>query len=117
MNIKRADLARYLLLIQFGGLYLDMDFQIDRPLGMLLTRGNVSFPLELISYLSGQYEPYYRASGNFKFIGNAFMAAIPNAGNEVVVEWRICISIDLLLISLSLFLSFSRAFKNLFFIS
>lgn len=32
MNIKRSDLARYLILHTFGGFYLDLDMQLQTPL-------------------------------------------------------------------------------------
>jgi len=32
LNIQRSDFARYLLLIQFGGVYLDLDIELRRPL-------------------------------------------------------------------------------------
>ena len=28
MNIKRADLARYLLLLHYGGVYMDLDVEL-----------------------------------------------------------------------------------------
>ena len=32
MNIKRADVSRYLLLLQFGGVYMDLDMDLKSPI-------------------------------------------------------------------------------------
>jgi mannosyltransferase OCH1-like enzyme len=32
MGIKRADVARYLLLLQFGGVYMDLDMELKGPI-------------------------------------------------------------------------------------
>eukprot|EP01035_Chromulina_nebulosa_P022986 gene22986-29781_t len=36
MNIKRADVARYLLLLQFGGVYMDLDMELKGPIHPIL---------------------------------------------------------------------------------
>lgn len=40
-NIQRVDVARLLILIEYGGLYVDMDFEALRPIDSLFDRGTV----------------------------------------------------------------------------
>lgn len=71
-NIQRADAIRYLLLKQFGGLYVDLDFQcLD---------DNIESLLHDAEFVAGK-EPKKNAqrySMNY-IICNAFMASVPNS--------------------------------------
>jgi len=60
--IMRADLIRYVFMEQFGGLYLDTDYQILRPYDLL------DYPLVL---------PRESEVGAPIFLGNAFFASEP----------------------------------------
>ncbi len=74
-NIQRADCSRYIFLYLYGGLYIDMDFLIERDLSPLFTNGEVF----LVS--SGNVAGYYT---------NSFMASKPRAKFwlEVIEEMK-----------------------------
>jgi hypothetical protein len=64
-DIERADAIRYFLLYEFGGVYIDIDMEILRPLGELLEIGDLHFSLEAGPAISQTVT------------SNAFMAARP----------------------------------------
>ncbi len=66
-NILRADAIRYFLLYEFGGLYVDMDFECLRPLDELL-------PAD--SFVAA-WEPEEHAGDGSPRLSNALMAATP----------------------------------------
>lgn len=68
MNIKRADIARYLILHKFGGVYFDLDVELKVPLRQLVPPNEASF----ISYRSKEFE-----KRKDPFAGNAFFACSP----------------------------------------
>eukprot|EP01034_Spumella_vulgaris_P026348 gene26348-32915_t len=75
MNIKRADFSRYLILHQYGGLYMDLDIELRRPVSEVIFPNNGSEPhLQFVSYVSREFE----LSGA-PFAGNAFFASVANS--------------------------------------
>ena len=66
VDIKRADVLRYLLMHHFGGVYVDLSFQLVKKLDRLL--GNCSVVL-------AQSTTKPEEAGGY--IGNAFMASVP----------------------------------------
>jgi hypothetical protein len=82
MNIKRADMARYLILYKYGGVYLDLDIELKHPLNELLisntfngeTNKNAeACRTEFFSYKSKEFE-----ENKQPFAGNALFGSIPN---------------------------------------
>ena len=71
MNIKRADLARYLILHKFGGVYVDLDVELKRNLGDLV---RVPAMPSFISYRSKEFEKHREP-----FAGNAFFGCAPSS--------------------------------------
>jgi mannosyltransferase OCH1-like enzyme len=69
LPIQRADAARYMILHQYGGLYVDLDFRSLRPLDPLLGGRSCVFGLEP--------EAHCRQFGLPKIICNALIAAKP----------------------------------------
>lgn len=69
-NIQRADAIRYLLLKEYGGLYVDLDFECLE---------NIEPLLGATDFIAGK-EPYWHAEryGMPYIICNAFMASTPN---------------------------------------
>lgn len=65
-GIMRADVIRYLLMDKLGGLYLDLDYEMLRPLDDLLHHGCV------LPYESGDPVP-----GPADLLGNAVFASTP----------------------------------------
>lgn len=68
-KIQQIDLARLLLVYHFGGLYLDMDYWVIKPLDGLLGSENCLFGLEP--------EAHAKRHGMQKIVSNAFFAATP----------------------------------------
>jgi inositol phosphorylceramide mannosyltransferase catalytic subunit len=68
-DIQRADASRYFILYQYGGVYVDLDFECLRPVDELLTHQ---------TFIIG-YEPksHARINGDKSLIGNAFIASVP----------------------------------------
>ena len=66
-KIKRIDVSRYYLLHHFGGVYLDMDFHLRKPIGELLTGASIF-----------SYKSFQAVAKGWDFFGNAFMASVPN---------------------------------------
>ena len=75
MNIKRADLSRYLIIYKFGGLYLDLDFELKESANLILNPPNYKHPVQFVSYRSKEFE----GSRRVFFVGNAFFGAIPHS--------------------------------------
>ena len=75
MNIKRADIARYLILHKFGGAYVDLDIELKYPLGRLLhpPQAAMASPT-FVSYRSKEFEKHREP-----FAGNALFACVPNS--------------------------------------
>ncbi len=63
--VKASDILRYITLNQYGGIYLDLDYQIYNPENLLKLLSKANF-------LVGKDEP------NNKSVGNSFIAATPN---------------------------------------
>jgi hypothetical protein len=63
--VKASDILRYIILNQYGGIYLDLDYQIYNAENLLKLLSKANF-------LVGKDEP------NNKSIGNSFIAATPN---------------------------------------
>jgi mannosyltransferase OCH1-like enzyme len=61
-EIYRADLVRYLLLYQYGGVYLDLDIKLKRPLEDLFAQGG---------------DLYLVKTPNWSGYTNSFMASVP----------------------------------------
>jgi len=73
-NICRADLARYLILQKFGGLYVDLDFECLRPHHKLLQKHSLMMGMEPDSHAKLKKA---EAAG-LKYIAcNAWMASVP----------------------------------------
>jgi len=62
-EIYRADMVRYLLLYKYGGVYLDLDIQLQRPLDHLFNTGS---------------DLYLVQTPNWVGYTNSFMASAPN---------------------------------------
>lgn len=75
-NIQRADAIRYMFLYVYGGLYIDLDFEILNPLDELFTTDN-----EVYLVKSGNIGSYYT---------NSFMASKPKSKFwlEVIEEMK-----------------------------
>lgn len=71
LNIKRADVARYLILHRFGGLYVDLDVELRAPASQLLNPPTVTF----MSYRSKEFE----LKSIEPFAGNALFACTPKS--------------------------------------
>ena len=63
--VKASDILRYIILNQYGGIYLDLDYQIYNAENLLKLLSKANF-------LVGKDEP------NNKSVGNSFIAATPN---------------------------------------
>lgn len=73
-NIKRVDAARYLILHQYGGVYMDLDMTCLRPFG------EDTFSRNDTLYVADQF----RKGGSWQMHANAFMASPP--GHPVLAE-------------------------------
>ena len=74
LPIMRADLARYLVVCHFGGVYVDMDFEALKPLDTLLEGRELFFAPEPTSHL-GTVPAKMR--GLKSIICNAIFASVP----------------------------------------
>src|SRR6201995_1444549 len=74
LPICRADLARYLVVCHYGGLYVDMDFESLRPLDDLLVGRELVFAQEPESHLQ---KPSMRSRGLSRIVCNALFASVP----------------------------------------
>lgn len=68
-NVQRWNALRYLILYQFGGLYVDMDYECIEPVDLLLEDSTCCMGLEP----STQYVSLDKSF----VIGNSFMASVP----------------------------------------
>ncbi len=67
--IQRADAVRYLYLHEFGGLYVDLDFECFRPVNELLVGHDCVVGMEP--------REHARIHGRERLVGNAWLAAAP----------------------------------------
>jgi mannosyltransferase OCH1-like enzyme len=75
-GIKRADLARYLVMCRHGGLYVDLDFECLRPVEALLAGSSLAFGLEPDTHVQ---RIAAKRQGLDKIICNAFIASVPES--------------------------------------
>lgn len=68
-NVQRFDLLRYLILIKYGGIYVDADYDCLKPISNILENHDIAFGLEPEKYAKFHQSKY--------FLGNCFMASIP----------------------------------------
>ena len=68
-NVQRWDVIRYLILYQFGGLYVDMDYECTESIEPLLCDIECAIGLEPKENAVRRRMPY--------IVGNAFMATVP----------------------------------------
>lgn len=69
-DVQRVDLLKYLILLKFGGVYIDIDYEPLKSIEPILENQALCFGLE-----PKQYSDFHQAE---YFLGNAFMASIPN---------------------------------------
>lgn len=69
-NVQRWDAIRYLILYQFGGLYVDMDYECTENITSILCNLECGMGLEPEAHAIRNRMPY--------LVGNAFMATVPN---------------------------------------
>ena len=74
IGVNRADLARYLVVCQYGGIYVDLDCESLRPLDDLLGGREVVFGLEPQSHVA---KPEVTSRGLKRIVCNAFFASVP----------------------------------------
>lgn len=68
--IQRADAIRYMWLYKYGGIYMDLDFEVLKPLDHLFEKREILHPDDKYLYLVN--------SGNLKgWLTNSFMASEP----------------------------------------
>jgi hypothetical protein len=72
-QICRIDLARYLILQRFGGLYVDLDFECLRPIGDLLSEKSFVIGLEPAQHLDLQAQ----ARSLSKLLCPSLIASVP----------------------------------------
>ncbi len=86
--VMRADAVRYFLLLHFGGLYVDLDFECLRPFDdELLARGSVLIGLEPAAHSERDLA---RERGLSRILCNALMASVPEHSfwRAVIAELR-----------------------------
>ena len=71
MKINRVDIIRYFILIKYGGVYADLDFECYKPLDELLADHSLIIASEPIKHCRDIYK-------RERLICNAWMASIPN---------------------------------------
>ena len=74
LGINRAELARYMVVRRYGGVYVDLDFECLRPLDSLVAGRQIIFGLEPESH--AQRAPV-KERGLDRIVCNAFIASIP----------------------------------------
>jgi inositol phosphorylceramide mannosyltransferase catalytic subunit len=79
-DIQRVDAVRYFILLKYGGVYVDLDFECLKPVDSLLADEQCVLSLEPKEHCMYHNLPY--------IISNAFMAAIPQHPffNQIVKE-------------------------------
>jgi len=80
-NVQRFDLLRYLILIKYGGVYVDADYECLDSIDILLENQKIAFGLEPENYAKFHQSNY--------FIGNCFMASIPQ--HPFLIEFIDCL--------------------------
>ena len=73
-NIKRADAIRYFMMLHYGGLYVDLDFECLRPFETLLAGKSIALGLEPPPHA----EPYTEKWGYDQLICNALIGSEPH---------------------------------------
>jgi mannosyltransferase OCH1-like enzyme len=73
--VSRADLARYLVICRFGGIYADLDCESLKPLDDLLVGKELVFGLEPPSHVK---RPAVASRGFTRIVCNALFASVPN---------------------------------------
>lgn len=72
--INRADLARYLVVCHYGGVYADLDCESLRPLDGLLTGHDLVFAFEPQAHAA---KPAVTSRAFRRIVGNALFASVP----------------------------------------
>ena len=72
--VSRADLARYLVVCHFGGIYADLDCESLKPLDDLLVGHELVFGLEPASHVK---KPAVASRGFTRVVCNALFASVP----------------------------------------
>ena len=72
--VNRADLARYLVVAHFGGVYADLDCEALRPIDALLEGRSLVFGLEPQSHVD---KPAVTSRGFKRIVCNALFASVP----------------------------------------
>jgi hypothetical protein len=72
--VSRADLARYLVVCHYGGIYADLDLEALKPIGDLIAGKKLVFGLEPHSHVD---KPLVTERGLKRIVCNAFFAAEP----------------------------------------
>ena len=68
-DVQRVDLLKYLILLKFGGVYIDIDYESLKPIEPILENQVLCFGLE-----PKKYSDFHKAE---YFLGNAFIASVP----------------------------------------
>lgn len=68
-NVQRCDLLRYLILIKYGGVYVDVDYECIKSIEETLESQTLAFGLEPEAHAKYHKSDY--------FLGNCFMASVP----------------------------------------
>src|SRR5271166_815823 len=72
--VSRADLARYLVVCHYGGVYVDLDCESLRPVDDLLSGRELVFGLEPQSHVE---KPAVMSRGLKRIVCNAIFASVP----------------------------------------
>lgn len=75
LSINRAELARYMVIRRYGGVYLDLDFECLRPLDDLVAGHELVFGLEPKTHSD---RAPVRERGLTRLVCNAFIASVPD---------------------------------------
>jgi mannosyltransferase OCH1-like enzyme len=73
--ISRADLARYLVVCHYGGIYADLDCEALKPLDDLIAGHELIFGVEPASHVS---KPGFSQRGLNRVVCNAVFASVPH---------------------------------------
>ncbi|MDY6987343.1 MAG: glycosyltransferase [Thermodesulfobacteriota bacterium] len=75
-GIQRADAIRYFVLLRYGGLYVDLDFECLRPVDDILSKSTF--------VIGHQPRKHAALHGEDSLVGNGFMASVP--GHPFLLE-------------------------------
>ncbi|PWK16675.1 glycosyl transferase-like sugar-binding protein [Arcicella aurantiaca] len=89
-NVQRFDLLRYLILIKYGGIYVDADYECLHKIDSILENQEIAFGLEPEKYAKFHQSSY--------FLGNCFMASIPE--HPFLIEFTELIKVNIPLIDI-----------------